>query len=574
MAKAILNEQTLTKEEAATCFKLFQAKLEAEYKKKDLLTSTEIKTNLEDSIDAVKTGPRPSRPCPEPGLPLTPVIPTAYMAPISNTDGAEDSPFTRELPTVNIFTDPGIWVCLDEGCNSNCHGAQWGKNADEKLAKIGIKHKFDWLHQRSKVYNGIGGTKVHTYGKRRMPAAWLLNKTKKILPGYLESQEQDGRRPMLMSDESQCRMGFVKDMREGKIYLKDYDDYIDVYRAEGSGLKVVCISHFPQGAMNKPDFASKPNRKERSLSPHPVLVANLAVTKPDPPEPPPPKGPKPTKDDLRICTVASLGLEIGRYGKKTKNSDHVSQYSIGDLIKYYGDVAKIDFTDQHSKNAIVKRFLEEHPDYEQCRFVLINCMSLDDPYHDKKLRGHTGYHPETMKHVAENLPLDQLKMFAKGCGDWSEAQREGDKRDIVILTVCKKERHRSVAARELMKTYLEGCSVRDVIIREGPQVWFPELFCDGKYKICKACNHRGKEHVDAWKVAIKVFADRMKEVHDRLVWKKRKPDGSLYKKEPPPKEERKSARKITPRRKSADDTPAPDSQGEQSADRAQRFRRI
>ena len=139
----------------------------------------------------------------------------------------------------------------------------------------------------------------------------------------------------------------------------------------------------------------------------------------------------------------------------------------------------------------MKTFLEEHPEYEQCKFVLINCMKLDDPDRDKKLRGHTGYHPETMKRVAENLPLlDQLKMFAKGCGDWSEAQREGDKRDIVILTVYKKERHRSVAARELMKTYLEGCSVRDVIIREGPQVWFPEHFCDEKYKICEACNHR------------------------------------------------------------------------------------
>ena len=133
----------------------------------------------------------------------------------------------------------------------------------------------------------------------------------------------------------------------------------------------------------------------------------------------------------------------------TKSFDRLSKYSIGDLIKYYGDVAKIDFTDQHSTKAIVKRYLEEHPEYEPCRFVPINCMALDDPEHDKRLRGHTGYHPETMKHVAEHLPLDQLKMFAKGCDEWSAAQREGDNRDIVILTVCKKERHRSVAAREL-----------------------------------------------------------------------------------------------------------------------------
>eukprot|EP00973_Karenia_brevis_P057682 8023996-Karenia_brevis.AAC.1 len=41
-------------------------------------------------------------------------------------------------------------------------------------------------------------------------------------------------------------MGFVKDMREGQLYLKDHDDYLDVYRAEGSGLKVINVSHFPK----------------------------------------------------------------------------------------------------------------------------------------------------------------------------------------------------------------------------------------------------------------------------------------------------------------------------------------
>ena len=122
---------------------------------------------------------------------------------------------------------------------------------------------------------------------------------------------------------------------------------------------------------------------------------------------------------MRICTVASLGLEIGRYGPKTKSFEHVSKYSIADLIKWYGSVDKIDFTNQHSKNAIVKRFLEEHPEYEQCRVILINCLTLDDPDHGKRSRGHTGYHPETMKHVAEHPPIDQLKFFAKGCDDWS-----------------------------------------------------------------------------------------------------------------------------------------------------------
>eukprot|EP00973_Karenia_brevis_P023125 3184677-Karenia_brevis.AAC.1 len=59
-------------------------------------------------------------------------------------------------------------------------------------------------------------------------------------------------------------MGFVKDMREGRVYLKDYDDYLNVYRVEGSGLKVVDISHFAKvgdGSMRLSDFV--PGAQER-----------------------------------------------------------------------------------------------------------------------------------------------------------------------------------------------------------------------------------------------------------------------------------------------------------------------
>eukprot|EP00973_Karenia_brevis_P017906 2460964-Karenia_brevis.AAC.1 len=45
----------------------------------------------------------------------------------------------RKLPTVDIYEDPGIWVCLDEGRTSNCHGKEWAKNAVEKLKKLTIR---------------------------------------------------------------------------------------------------------------------------------------------------------------------------------------------------------------------------------------------------------------------------------------------------------------------------------------------------------------------------------------------------------------------------------------------------
>eukprot|EP00973_Karenia_brevis_P001645 223666-Karenia_brevis.AAC.1 len=65
----------------------------------------------------------------------------------------------KQLPTVNIFKDPGIWVCLDEACNSNCHGKDWAENAVEKLQQCRIKQKFDWAHKRERTYTGIGGMK-------------------------------------------------------------------------------------------------------------------------------------------------------------------------------------------------------------------------------------------------------------------------------------------------------------------------------------------------------------------------------------------------------------------------------
>eukprot|EP00973_Karenia_brevis_P057005 7929490-Karenia_brevis.AAC.1 len=60
---------------------------------------------------------------------------------------------------MDIMNDPGIWVCLDEGCNSNCHGKEWAAKAAAKLEKCMIKHKFDWVHQREKTFTGIGGIK-------------------------------------------------------------------------------------------------------------------------------------------------------------------------------------------------------------------------------------------------------------------------------------------------------------------------------------------------------------------------------------------------------------------------------
>ena len=72
---------------------------------------------------------------------------------------------------------------------------------------------------------------------------WLIN-SDKILLAFPKSHEQRGKHPLLSSDEIQARMTFVKDMRKRRIYFKDQDVFGSVYRADGSGLKVVCIFTF------------------------------------------------------------------------------------------------------------------------------------------------------------------------------------------------------------------------------------------------------------------------------------------------------------------------------------------
>eukprot|EP00972_Heterocapsa_arctica_P113433 16437090-Heterocapsa_arctica.AAC.1 len=49
---------------------------------------------------------------------------------------------------------------------------------------------------------------------------------------------------MLHSLRAQSTFGFVKDTVTGKFYLMEYDDYCQLYEAEGSGLRAICVSDF------------------------------------------------------------------------------------------------------------------------------------------------------------------------------------------------------------------------------------------------------------------------------------------------------------------------------------------
>ena len=98
-----------------------------------------------------------------------------------------------------------------------------------------------------------------------------------MLPGFLEPHEQPGGHPLLISDASQPRLGSVKDMRAGTVYLEDPNGYVDLYRAEGSGLRAVCVSHFPESPSPIGQLVGQESDVE-VLPPHEMLVANPATS--------------------------------------------------------------------------------------------------------------------------------------------------------------------------------------------------------------------------------------------------------------------------------------------------------
>ena len=199
-----------------------------------------------------------------------------------------------------------------------------------------MKQGFEWVHRRERRFKGIGGAEVITKGKRKLPTAFLLTKSKKALPGFLESREQPGTHPLLLSDASQARLGFVKDMRAGKVYLKDYNDDVDLYRAEGSGLRVVCVSHFP----DNPSLISNLVGHESDadvLPPREPLVANPATHLKLEPKP---------DNNVKEVHVMRFGLEGQRPWAKRRDRPDISSETLTQVMDNVGwDAARWN---QHS----------------------------------------------------------------------------------------------------------------------------------------------------------------------------------------------------------------------------------
>ncbi len=106
----------------------------------------------------------------------------------------------------------------------------------------------------------------------------------------------------------------------------------------------------------------------------------------------------------------------------------------------------------HSR-ALERRIKEEYPVYKDCTVILVNCLDQDDPAHDPECHGHIGRHPETMRQVAEQTKGEVVRRMINGLGSWRQdlvqnPRLHGDGNALIVF-ICRKRRHRSVAGRHL-----------------------------------------------------------------------------------------------------------------------------
>ena len=240
LASTLLEEHILDTEQMKRVDAQYRAMMEAHFCGNDSITTTLLKSMLVDAIDQVIIAPS------QDSAAAAASFYAAMMAPQRPFNGVQ---CLDNLQTVDIFADRGIWVCLDEGCNSNCHGSGWRENTMAKLQMRRfspyVPGNVEWVSRQQRTYSGIGNTKVTTAGKWRMPGVIQGFKHGKKHARILDSNEQDGNHPMLLSQHTQMRLKLVKDMEGLTLYSRLIDDYIDLKRAKGSGLLVFRIDNWP-----------------------------------------------------------------------------------------------------------------------------------------------------------------------------------------------------------------------------------------------------------------------------------------------------------------------------------------
>ena len=79
---------------------------------------------------------------------------------------------------------------------------------------------------------------------------------------------------------------------------------------------------------------------------------------------------------------------------------------------------------------------------------------MEDYGYDPKLRNHSGYHPATQLKMANDMTGNSYYKVASALEEFLSPDSE-ESEDMVMLFVCRKERHRSVGGRALLWDYVQ-----------------------------------------------------------------------------------------------------------------------
>ena len=109
---------------------------------------------------------------------------------------------------------------------------------------------------------------------------------------------------------------------------------------------------------------------------------------------------EPTKNSV---TVASFGIENHwkddpppkeKFPEITEENQDFT--TIDEMLEFYQNNPKTIKYGEQEIRTVMRHYCERYPQYKDHAWIVLNCLDMSDPYHDKNLRDHTGYHPQTM----------------------------------------------------------------------------------------------------------------------------------------------------------------------------------
>jgi hypothetical protein len=389
---------------------------------------------------------------------------------------------------VDPLTDEHVWVVVDEGANSCCHGDEWRRNAEDKIYKLGFR--FHPEHFRTTQFKGIGNR--NSKGLWNVPLGFKLRDNNDIYQGACQSHElANCNFPLLLSQSVQAHMHFVKDMAKGTIMLGDTGEYLEVVRQAGTGLFMIRIDHLainhfandigdeelamnmtlPQPVLDElerqflidsAEAIAERERKEAEQGPvieNAWTYAGCSVDDPSPRAWMTTEQPltqeetnKLARSDIVLATCGALNFEDSDYSfcQDRKSFQRMIHHQQGDNSTHYS------LNHVPTRQAFTTEFGKHFPYLTQGRhIILINCNHLRDPNEQERLTNHIGLHPSTLLQTARHDELEELLR------DLAAVRAHPEKKWLIIF-VCRKGTHRSVAASELADVLINRYIYREV----------------------------------------------------------------------------------------------------------------